>query len=152
MTTRLTTAPRKCSELSDLASRWRRAIERTTRASFPGLAAFPQGACGDASLLLAEYLRDQACAYDDALYVAGEFESEKGFGGGHAWLEWRGIIVDITSDQFDHGPRVPVFVAAVSSWHSAFLSVTRSPARIAHYDDRTRSTLMHWYRTIRQQL
>ena len=64
---------------------------------------FPACACGHASELLGRYLRDTfaiECAYvlKDLMNPDGSWRS------GHAWLEYDGLIIDITSDQFGWAP------------------------------------------------
>lgn len=91
---------------------------------------FPNACCGDASDLLAQYLKenyDKRCQYQ---YVYGVYrydDFENIFG--HAWLMIdRKIIVDITSDQrqfqnseiFPQNACVPCFVAEESKFHSLF--------------------------------
>ena len=65
------------------------------------LSYFPSGCCGNASLLLGAYLHE--CGLGDFQYICGMRGEQS-----HAWLEKDGLIVDITSDQFDKGVRVYV--------------------------------------------
>jgi hypothetical protein len=74
---------------------------------------FPAGACGHASELLGRYLRDTLaieCAYvlKDLMNPDGSWRS------GHAWLDFDGLIIDITGDQFGWAP---VIVTRVSRVH-----------------------------------
>lgn len=60
---------------------------------------FPCGACGHCSELLALYLLDRFGITAD--YVCREFYSDAGEREtSHAWLEWNGLIIDISGDQF----------------------------------------------------
>jgi hypothetical protein len=61
---------------------------------------FPRGACGHCSELLALFLRERFGIVAD--YVCREFYSDNGEREtSHAWLEWNGLIIDISGDQFD---------------------------------------------------
>lgn len=73
---------------------------------------FPVGACGHASELLGRYLRDTLsieCAYvlKDLMNPDGSWRS------GHAWLEYDGLIIDITGDQFGWAPVIATRVSRV---------------------------------------
>jgi hypothetical protein len=75
---------------------------------------FPKGSCGDASILLGEYFLRQG--ERGWVYIAGRRKSD---GYTHAWIEKKGLIVDITSDQFDDG-RDPVNITRDRTWHEQF--------------------------------
>lgn len=72
---------------------------------------FPSGSCGDTSDLLGLYLKQSLGI--SAEYIAGWFN-----GGSHAWLEFEGLIIDITADQFPSYE--PVIVSTGSELHSKF--------------------------------
>jgi hypothetical protein len=133
----------------DLAVAWRGAIERTPRGSMPTLAQFPRGACGDASLLLGEYLARNGVG--SGTYVCGTFRSGPNSGATHAWLDVRGFIVDITSDQFTHGPQMAVFVSASSAWHQA-MRQQRNHAALSSYDSNAAGELLAWFEAICRHL
>lgn len=60
---------------------------------------FPQGACGDSSMLLGKLLLEN---FDvDCDYVCGSSLLEGREQETHAWLEYNGYKIDITADQFD---------------------------------------------------
>lgn len=131
------------------AGRFRAAIQRCPRYLLPvTLQAFPRGACGDATILLGEFLASEGFGVFD--YVAGEcfrphYQS-------HAWLERDGLIVDITADQFV-GANEPVIVSRENRWHRRFQRVVRHPARIDVYtDSHTSAMLRTAYATIRVAL
>ena len=64
---------------------------------------FPRGACGHCSELLARYLQERLGVTPD--YVCHNLESGDGkFECGHAWLEWNGLLIDISGDQFGWPP------------------------------------------------
>lgn len=64
------------------------------------ISAFPRAACGHAAEMLGVYLRETLGI--EAEYVLKDFYAADGeWTGGHAWLEWDGLIIDITGDQFD---------------------------------------------------
>jgi len=73
---------------------------------------FPHGACGNASDILGQLLEE--IGISDVQYVSG-MRNEKS----HGWLEVRGLIVDITSDQFEDGLG-PVYVGEASAFHETF--------------------------------
>ncbi|PQM25896.1 hypothetical protein CVO77_12330 [Sphingopyxis lindanitolerans] len=61
---------------------------------------FPRGACGHCSELLALFLLERFGITAD--YVCREFYSDSGDREtSHAWLEWNGLIIDISGDQFE---------------------------------------------------
>lgn len=94
------------------AKRFREAIARCKpQLKAISLREFPSGSCGDASDLLGIYLQQSLGI--SAEYIAGWFNE-----GSHAWLEFEGLIIDITADQF-HGCE-PVIVTSSSELHSKF--------------------------------
>lgn len=113
--------------------RVRAAIEAMPSAARPiGFRDFPSGACGDASLVLAECLLRLGL---------GEFSYVVRFRSGrdnhsrlsHAWLERGELVVDITADQFLDAPSA-VVVAIGSEWHATFerdACYPPCPARLA---------------------
>src|SRR3546814_2907500 len=61
---------------------------------------FPRGACCHCSELLALFLLERFGITAD--YVCREFYSDSGDREtSHAWLEWNGLIIDISGDQFE---------------------------------------------------
>ena len=75
--------------------------------------AFPIGACGATSELLARYLREFVQV--DALYASGGLYASGEHGrASHAWVVADGWIVDITADQFG---QPPVIVTQDEAWH-----------------------------------
>lgn len=108
------------ARLQDIASRFRRGIER----SVPDITAisfkhFPRGSCGDASILLGRYLREIGLGYAD--YVSG---SRDGYT--HGWLEIGPIIIDITADQFGDAPS-GIIVSVDAAFHDTFRPVKKAP-------------------------
>lgn len=97
------------------------------------LARFPRGSCGDAAILLGEFL---------FLSGFGEFEYVSGSDGdgSHAWIEKGGVIIEITADQFG-GEYPSVLVTRNSPLYQRFCRTRRHPARIEHYDDVTEANL-----------
>jgi hypothetical protein len=123
--------------LVGLATRFRTAIiESEPRSLIGSLTNYPNGACEDASYLLARYFADQGC---------GEFEFVLGVrkqkSHSHAWLEQEGLIVDITADQFK-GMNSGVFVSQNGSWHRQFIEENRHIADyVIRYRNSTDNTL-----------
>lgn len=72
---------------------------------------FPRGACGHCAELLARYLHDRLGIV--AEYVSHNLDrGDSALNDGHAWLEFGGLLIDISGDQF--------------GW--AAVTVTRKPA------------------------
>lgn len=65
---------------------------------------FPRGSCGHAAELLAYYLRECFSITPD--YITQTIYSGEvgGWHGGHAWLEWSGLTIDVSGDQFGWPP------------------------------------------------
>ena len=64
---------------------------------------FPRGACGHCSELLARHLQARFRITPD--YVCRNLASGDGkFERGHTWLEWNGLLIDISGDQFGWPP------------------------------------------------
>lgn len=77
---------------------------------------FSRGCCGVVSELLGDYLNAQLGLQVE--YVCGEKD-----GGSHAWVELKGVVIDITSDQFEGRP--PVYIAARDSWYTSWEEESR---------------------------
>ncbi len=131
--------------ISELARRFRAAIEATPRSRLPiSFEHFPDGSCGDATLLLAKFLERRGCGRFE--YIAGERAEQS-----HAWLEQGDLIIDITGDQFqDMADRV--FVGRQSAWHDSFQRETRGIADFENYDDLTRRMLGAAYEYVMQNV
>jgi hypothetical protein len=122
------------------ASRLRDAIIQSPRDDIDAFRDFPRGSCGDASILLGEYLHQTG--HGDREYVTGERISDFY---PHAWVERDGLIIDITADQFD-GIDQPVIITDDPSWHRQFSNrEPRHPALIDIYDPATRERLRDIY-------
>lgn len=82
---------------------------------------FPSGCCGLTCRVMGPWLLETISQfqYDDYEYVCGYIGKNS-----HAWLEVKGIIVDITADQFD-GVEEKVIVTESKDFHSQFTSITR---------------------------
>jgi hypothetical protein len=141
--------PPDIARLASLATSFRAAIEKCGPNELtPDFGEFPHGSCGDTSLLLGTYLKEQD---------AGAFTYVDGGRGVspdrcyHGWLEAEGVIVDITADQF---PEVnePVIVATRSAWHETFGDRDRTEADYRTYDEQTKSRLGNAYRLILRKL
>ncbi len=84
------------------AERFRWAIEACERSLLPvTFERFPRGSCGDANLLLGNYLTEQGLG--DFEYILGERGSKAADPStwtSHAWIRQGRTIIDITADQF----------------------------------------------------
>ena len=130
-------------DIRRLATRFRNAIERCSRAALPiTFENFPRGSCGDAALLLAKYLERHGHA--GFTYICGMRN-----GGSHAWLRRDDLIVDITADQFPDQHQ-SVIVDRLSSWHASFRLDPRDEqhADFERYDAFTAANLADAYEQI----
>jgi hypothetical protein len=100
------------SELRTLVIGFRQAIVDCPDPGLVSLERFPHGSCGDASILLGQYLYENGQGV--WTYVSG-WENRAS----HAWIEKNGLRVDITADQFDE-VRTPVIIASGGGWHDRF--------------------------------
>ncbi len=133
-------------ELHALATTFRTAILACPPESLlPTLRDFPLGACGDASILLGEFLHERGAGEWD--YLAGERNGDQH---SHAWVEQNGLIIDITADQFADVEE-PVIITRDREWHAQFNidPVLCRTARIAVYDPGTTRLLTDTYDQIR---
>lgn len=132
-------------EIAALAGAFRAALESADRSRLPvTLQAFPQGACGDAALLLAKFLEQHGHGGFD--YMLGWRD-----GWSHAWLQRGQLVVDITADQFDEVGE-PVIVCDGSPWHAAFDGEAEHVADFMIYDPNTRATLAGAYSLVCSRL
>ena len=83
--------------------------------SFGLMKRFPNGCSKTASLLLARYLVQELGA-SPVTFVSATGRDEKDGLVTHLWLEFSGIIVDITADQF-RDIQQAVIVTTDRSWH-----------------------------------
>jgi hypothetical protein len=101
-------------------------IEATPRSERPfAMRDFPNGACGDTTLILRTLLGD--LGYKDLERVSGQLDSIGEGKWTHSWLACGNLIVDVTGDQFDDGPP-RVFVSSASVWHQQFAVFSRCKA------------------------
>jgi len=137
-------------QVRNVASTVRAALEKCGPDSgLPSLKDFPRESCADAVLLLGARLDDLGLGPFDA--VGGEFSLDHDDRRSHAWLEGRGILVDITADQF---PDVsdPVLVTRDPSWHRRFHETNRGVADFRHYGPDAHAELGVVYDCIREEL
>lgn len=131
--------------IRDLAERFRAAIEACDLKMLPiTFHELPRGSCGDATLILAKYLKENG--HEGFVYVCGMRD-----GHWHAWLQRDGLIVDMAGDQFpDNGDSV--CVSRGSAWHALCEIDREDPSDIDLYDDFTRFNLGAAYDRISQHL
>lgn len=141
-----------CERVRAAANTFRVALERCPPSALGvGFEAFPAGACGDTSLLLGRFLRE--CGLGDWNYVSAVRREQSAAGWptmmSHAWLECDGVIVDITSDQFEQFDDIVVVPAAeVSEFYATFEPETRSVADYRSGDPSVVSYLDSVYRQV----
>jgi hypothetical protein len=84
---------------------------------------FPHGACGNASDILGKWLSQKGMS---GLKYAWGLRGQVS----HGWLEYKGYILDITSDQFNDGCGA-VFIGKISKFHNSFKSQKKSELAIS---------------------
>lgn len=89
----------------EISRKFRNAIENVKSSAelsdFSYIKHFPHGCCGVVSLMLGAYLH--SLGLNEHKYIYGE---RNGFS--HAWLEYKAMVIDITSDQFEDGREIYV--------------------------------------------
>lgn len=125
-------------EISIAVARFRKALEASAADLGDAFALFPRGCCGNASILLANYLREQRLGLFELVSGCRDEVS-------HAWLEGGGMIVDVTIDQFHDAPPGS-FVLQNFEWHEQFSRHREREEEVDISGDRER--LMQ-YRTVR---
>jgi hypothetical protein len=134
----------KLTRIINLANKFRAALEKRKSDLPVNFWNFPRGSCGDTSLFLGKYLKENGFGPID--YVAGMRGTQS-----HAWLELNSFIIDITADQFCEGLD-PVVVTRNRSWHNHFIENTRHEADFIYNDDTTNRRLLSEYNKIISQL
>ncbi len=125
--------------------RFRLAIEKCkSEFEMLPLRSFPRGSCGDASLLLSEFLLE--CGHGEFDYMLGEREKRS-----HAWLQQGNLIVDMTADQFQDQPR-QVIVTPESKWHLDFKGKRQHGANIRLYSVEVQELFLREYALIKRYL
>jgi len=87
---------------------------------------FPGASCGNASDILGTWLIENG--FGGVVYVWGVRgdEGEQS----HGWLEVGGLVIDITSDQFEDGLEA-VYVGPMTRFHESFKNQRRSVTEVA---------------------
>jgi len=81
---------------------------------------FPnRGGCGPLSEFLGKWLQDKGVL--NLKYVSGTRNDNKA----HAWLEYKGYIIDLAGDQFP-GFDIPVYIDTDRSFHDTFNDLKRT--------------------------
>lgn len=92
---------------------------------------FPHGACGHAAELLGRYLIDELNV--PAEYVCQDADGNLGgWQHAHTWLEWNGLTIDISGDQFGWEP---VIVTRAPRYHGRGVDHTRHSVCLEHQRD-----------------
>lgn len=127
-------------ELRRAALAFREGLRSTDRQHLSvGLREFPVGSCGDVVLILGAYLAD--AGFGQFQYVWGQRgTAEAGTWCTHAWLEQRGVVVDITADQFQEVDE-PIVATTTTDWHAQWRAEVRGVADYRLHESRTRPTL-----------
>lgn len=126
------------------SKKFRIATEKVSKRLGINFEHFPKGACGDATILLGEYLYQ--LGFGEFHYILGYDAS----GASHAWLQKDKLIVDITADQFE-GLFQSVIVTTNSEWHKNLNGELENIACIEVYRENNRGfaeKLENLYKTI----
>jgi hypothetical protein len=109
-----------------VCQQFREVLDRADKASLPvPFLDFPHGSCDPASQVLGRLLRERL-RIEVSHVRAQESIHERG---SHAWLEYQGLIIDVTADQFESKPSI--LVTKSRRWHRKF----GSPAYAKLSDD-----------------
>ena len=129
-------------KIRKLAAQIRNAIAKMGYDEFADsdfLLRYPRGCCGDASNLLAKFLRDNDIECE---YVWGMMGQQS-----HAWLECGDLIIDITADQFTE-IKEKILITTDKSWHKKFEGQTRSDGDFEKFDSYNKRRLTIIYKNI----
>lgn len=96
-------------DLTAIVADFRSRLERYRQDHGLSLQYFPQGACGDAPILLAHHLAING--FGPYRYICGRHGDAS-----HVWLSDGETIIDITADQFDDFDE-SAYVGTQSPWH-----------------------------------
>ena len=100
-----------------IATDFRKAFEDSDLSKAPGfLPHFPEGCCSWATWMIGHFLKFEMCQSVE------EINAERALLSGtipHAWLSADGIIIDITSDEFEDSEE-RVIVSRNSDWHKTW--------------------------------
>ena len=128
------------AEIRNRSVTFRAAIERCSeQLRSRALDQFPRGSCGDVSDMLGEFLQRTSGIECD--YVVGCTAE-----GSHAWLEYGGVFIDITADQFPGN--APVIVSRDSVFHRQFSVQSRRPASLNRPAGKESQDLKRYYQLL----
>lgn len=112
--------------LEILVLNFRKAIEAAKANNEQGelFRKFPVGQCGNANDILAQYLIDNRIGpvtYVNGTYYGDDWDDKWA----HTWLVVRGLVIDITGDQFKHHKEpltrdVPVYIGPMIEYYQLF--------------------------------
>jgi len=120
------------NSLTNIANQFRKKFESTDLSQAPGfLSGFPEGCCSWATWMIGHYLKFELM--ENVLEIQGERFSDDGTDN-HAWLDVGGIIVGITSDEFNDSEE-RIIVSNNSDWHTGWTIInTAEIERIETYN------------------
>jgi len=140
------------SELERVATKFRTELEEYCASThYPTLERFPNGACGDAVLLLGTYLFEIGEApFDKVCGLRGAAEEGKELPS-HAWFERDDLIIDITADQFEDMDE-KVIIRRGSEWHKGWRFRSREASYLAAYEHDGSDQLRPVYGVIKEMM
>lgn len=143
------------SRILEKSKKFREIVIATPRNSFPwnssmGISQFPEGCCRDASQILATYLYSELGIICNLILGTNGGMDNEIFS--HAWLEFEGMVIDITADQFNRsGYNLDdVYVGFPTEWHESFFIQPEGDARHTSLNDK--GSLDDVYLTILERL
>lgn len=137
---------KKAEKIRELSMELRNAITKMEPDELPNssfLLRFPYGCCGDASNLLAKYLRENNIECEYVWGMRGEQS--------HAWLECSDLMIDITADQFPE-IKEKILVTSDKSWHRNFKSQRRSDGDFEKFEPYNKNRLTTIYENILRRI
>ncbi|WP_293973517.1 hypothetical protein [Sphingomonas sp.] len=113
------------ADILEAATDFRRAIDAAGQGPWQAKSmTYPRGCCGHSVELLARYLLERFGIRPEAVNQTAT-DSIGGWTGCHSWLEWNGLTIDISGDQFAWSR---VIVTRTPLYHGRGCDEQRSPA------------------------
>jgi len=106
----------------DIAAQLRTALSNMPP-TIPSFSSFPNGCCGNTAELLIKFMHDAGCT---GMQYASAWSGEDflpALDSSHAWVEYRGYIIDITLNQFSDRisePIEPIFFSKDRRLHDKY--------------------------------
>jgi hypothetical protein len=139
-------------QIQDIVYRFRQQLEDYCQSThYPTLERFPHGACGDAVLLLGTYLYELGEEHFENVLGQRDDPEPGKESCSHAWLERKGLIIDITADQFAEIDEA-VIISNDSVWHRGWRIESRQPSNLEAYEHRGPDQLRPVYGVLKKKM